>query len=160
MFYKEMLMEAQAKGLTSEKYMWESIDDLEEILCMVKEMAPTAYWKYIRKVHCMIYKGHYDEVFARHDVKHLRYTDKTGVKHEGAHWSAEQVEDATRGFAFPAGTTKWDKWVAANVAYSDLCRKFDDAQILQAMHLMFFADEDFEKSATKIWWYMNCKYNG
>lgn len=154
-----MLVEAQAKGLTSEKYMWESIDDLEEILCMVKEMSPGTYWKYIRKIHSKIYKGHYDEAFANHDVKHLSYTDKSGVKRTGPHWTVEQVEDATKSFVFPQSTNKWDKWVAANVVYSDLCRKFDDAQILQATHLMFFADEDFDNPATKIWWYMSSKLN-
>lgn len=159
MFLKEMLMDAQSKGLGSEKLMWESIDDLEDILCMVKEMSPKTYWQYIRKIHCKIHKGHYDEVFANHDVKHLKYTDKSGNKKEGAHWTVEQVEEATRGFNFPQETNKWDKFVAANVTYSDLCRRFDDGQILQAMHLMFFADEDFENPATKIWWYMNCKYN-
>lgn len=33
MKYKEMLEHAKAKGLASEKTMWDSIDDIEDMLC-------------------------------------------------------------------------------------------------------------------------------
>ena len=37
MHYKEMLEEAKAKGLTSEAKMWESIEEVEELLEEVKK---------------------------------------------------------------------------------------------------------------------------
>ena len=59
--------------------------------------------------------------------------------------------------SFPSGTNKWDKYVAFNAAYSDLMKEFDDAQILKAGYLLYFADEDWG-STTKIWEYMAEKH--
>lgn len=158
--YKKMIEAARASGHTSEKIMWNSIDSLEQVLCVMEREHPDMYWNFIRKQHGMLYNGHYSEEFAMYDVKHLRYTNKNGDKKEGAYWTAEQVEDATKKYQFPAGVNKWDKWVAFNVAYSDLCKKFDDAQILDAAFLLYFADEDWkDSSSTKIWDYMCCKNN-
>jgi hypothetical protein len=63
------------------------------------------------------------------------------------------VEEATKGFIFPSGVNKWDKWVAFNAAYADFCKKFDDDQILEIGYLFYFADTDFSKEG-KIWLYM------
>lgn len=160
--YKKMMEEAKAKGLTSEKMMWESVEDVEEMLCALKMEHPDKYWKFIRKTHGVLFNEHYTEEFAMHDVKHLHYTDKSGSKREGAHWTAEQLEDAVRKYPMPSGVNKWDVFVAGNVAYSDWCKKFDDAQILDLMFLTYFVDEDWggsNTSPTKIWEYMCCKYN-
>ena len=84
--------------------------------------------------------------------------NKKGEKKEGAYWSVEQVEEATRGFTFPSGVNKWDKWVAFNAAYADFCKKFDDAQILEIGYLFYFADEDW-KGKNKIWEYTCLNYS-
>lgn len=158
--YKKMLMEAKAKGITSEKSMWDGIDSVEEMLCVVKEEHPNLYWSFIRKQHGVLYNGHYSEEFAQHDISKLRYTNKAGEKKEGGYWTAQAVDDATKKFQFHPGVNLWDKWVAFNVVYSDLCKKFDDAQILEIGYLIYFADEDWPgNSATKIWDYMCCKYS-
>lgn len=154
--YRQMIEDAKAKGLTSEKTMWQGIDDIEAMLCVMKKEHPDKYWAFIRKQHEIIYCGHYTEDFAMWDVSQLKYTNKKGEKKQGGYWTAEQIEDATKGMSFPMGTTKWDKYVAANVAHSDLCKKFDDEQIIGMMYLFFFADEDWGngKNVTKIWDYM------
>lgn len=153
MMYKKMIEDAKAKGLTSDKAMWESIDELDEMLCVIKKEHPDKYWKFIRKQHGIMYNNHYTEDFAMWDVEQLRYTNKKGEKKEGAYWSVEQVEEATKGFIFPSGVNKWDKWVAFNAAYADFCKKFDDDQILEIGYLFYFADTDFSKEG-KIWLYM------
>lgn len=84
---------------------------------------------------------HFDEEKAKEAVSHIHYTDKAGVKHEGAHWTPEQVESATAQMKFPEGTTKWDKYVAFNIAFSILCKKFDECQIIQIGYMFFFADD-------------------
>ena len=38
--YKKMIEEAKAKGLTTEKMMWQSVDDVEEMLCTIKQEHP------------------------------------------------------------------------------------------------------------------------
>lgn len=157
--YKKMIKEAKAQGLATEKTMWENIEDIQELLSDLKESHPEKYWHFIRRTHGVLFKGHYTEEFAMHDVKHLKYTNSKGEKKEGEYWSVEFVEEATRGMSFPAGVNKWDKYVAANATYADFCKKFDDAQILELMHLSYFADEDWKHPDIKVWEYFFCKYS-
>lgn len=154
--YKTMVTQARAAGLTNEKTMWQSIDHISELLEELREAHPEAYWSFMRREHGLLYHNHYDEGFAMYDVAQMSYTDKKGDKHTGAHWTLEQIESATAGMKFPQGTTRWDKYVAFNAAYADLCRGFDDSDILKAGHLFYFEDEDWG-SPTKIWEYMSRK---
>jgi hypothetical protein len=57
---------------------------------------------------------------------------------------------------FPAGTTKWDKYVAFNAFYSDLCTVYNDEQIIKGAHKFYFEDQDWGDT-TKIWDYVYCK---
>lgn len=159
--YRKMMEDAKAKGLTSEKIMWESIDEVQDMLCALKMEHPDKYWKFIRKTHGTLFKGHYTEEFARHDVKQIQYTNKKGEKKEGEYWSVEQVKDAMKQFPMPSGVNEWDMYVAANVLRADLCKDMDDEMILKATYSFFFKDEDWssEGSSTKVWSYMCCKYN-
>ena len=159
MNYRKMVEHAKKAGVTNEHTMWESIDSFSDLLEELEESHPVLYWAFMRKQQGIMYHGHYDEVYAMWDVSEIRYTNKIGEKKEGAHWTVDQVESATAGMKFPEGTTKWDKWVAASVMYSDLCRKFDDAQILDAMYLFFFNDEDWSSPIPKLWSYMSCKHH-
>lgn len=160
--YKKMIMDAKAKGLASEKMMWDSVDDIQDMLCALQMEHPHKYWKFIRKTHGILFKGHYTEEFARHDVQHIQYTNRKGDRKEGEYWSVEQVKEAMKQFPIPVGVNEWDLYVAANVLHSDLCKELDDEQILKSTYAFFFKDEDWDEkegSSTKIWTYMCCKYN-
>lgn len=154
--YKEMLEKAKIDGVANEKTMWNSVDSLSKMLCVMKKEHPDAYWDFMREQHGIMYSNHYDQEFAEYDVSVMKYTNKDGKERIGAYWTIEQIEQATMNMRFPQGTTKWDKYVAFNAAYSDFCKKFEDAEILNIGHLFFFADEDWG-SSTKIWEYMHCK---
>lgn len=156
MNYKEMIDKAKAEGLTSEKTMWSSIDSLSDMLCIMKKEHPDMYWKFMREQHGIMYNNHYDKEFAEWDVSMLAYTDKAGEKKSGAYWSVEQIEQATAGMKFPAGTTKWDKYVAFNSAWADFSKKYEAEDVLHIGYLFFFADEDWG-SHTKVWEYMAMK---
>ena len=156
MSYRHMVEHAKKAGVTNEKTMWESIDSFSELLEELKESHPQLYWDFIRKQHGIMYHGHYDEHFAIYDVGQMHYTDRQGVKREGAHWTADQIEAATAGMKFPAGTTKWDRFVAMNAAYSDWSKYYDDADILKIGYAFYFADEDWGDES-KIWEYMEHK---
>ena len=158
MDYKQMIEDAKTKGVTSEKMMWQSIDDVDGMLCIMKKEHPKEYWMFLRKQHGNLYAGHYTEEFARWDVSQIKYTSRKGEKKEGEYWSVEQIEEATKGMSFPSGVTKWDKYVAFNAMYSDMCRKFEDAHILDIAHLFYFSDEDWPNPGTKVWDYFCCKY--
>jgi hypothetical protein len=140
-----MIEEAKKKGLTSEKVMWESVDDLDEMLCAIKKEHPDMFWNFIRKQHGLMYKNHYDEEFARWDVEHM--------KPIGMHWTVSQVEEATRGVPLPPGTTIWDKFVALNAFANDLHGVLPDEQIIKAALAFWFADKDWNGEG-KIWKYM------
>lgn len=154
-----MLKAAINKGQSSEKVMWQSVDAVESLLESVKDNDPDAYWQFVRDTHESLYGHHYDEEFARYDVAQLHYTDRQRVPRHGAHWTPEEVDAATAGFSFPQGITKWDKFVAMNVTYSDLNKALNDEEVLKAGHAFWFMDEDWSEqgSACKIWDYTTYK---
>ena len=156
MNYRKMVDQAKKAGVTNEKTMWESIDSFSELLEELEESHPDLYWEFMRKQHGIMFKGHYDESFGVFDVSQIHYTNKAGEKKQGAYWTADQIESATAGMKFPQGVNRWDKYVAFNLAHSDFCKQFDDADILKIGHSFFFADEDWEGD-DKVWRYVECK---
>lgn len=155
MEYKQMILDARKKGLTNENKMWESIASINEGLVLLEQSHPDMYWKLMREQARIMFDGHYTEEFAKYDIDKMHSTDKAGAKHRGAHWSKEEVLAATASKTFPTGVTADDKWVAYNAMWHDLNSKFDDAQILDAAYLFFFADEDWAHPGTKVWDYMS-----
>lgn len=156
MKYKEMLEEAKQKGLASEKTMWDSIDDIEEMLCYMQHEHPEKYWRFMRNQHAIMWKNHYSEEFAEHDISHIKYKDKEGKEHSGGHWTKDQVLSATSNKNYPPGTTDCDKWVAYNVMYADLAKVLDEPHILEVAYTFFFADDDFDYAkGGKVWKYMS-----
>ena len=141
-----MIEEAKSKGLTSEKIMWQSVDDIDGILCVMKKEHPDMYWEFVRKQHGLLYGNHYTEDFAKWDVEQM--------KPLGMYWTPKQIEDATRGISFPSGTTIWDKFVAFNSFANDLKPVLTDEQIIKAAFAFWFDDKDYKETG-KIWRYMS-----
>lgn len=156
MNYREMVDHAKKAGVTNEHTMWESIDSFSELLDELKESHPQMYWEFMRKQHGIMFHNHYDEDFAVWDVSQMYHTDKNGDKKYGAYWTIEQIESATSGMKFPAGTTKWDKFVAMNASKHDWGKDYDDAEIIRLGYEFYFADEDWGDD-TKIWDYISHK---
>jgi hypothetical protein len=149
-----MLTDAKKVGHWDEKKMWRNVEDIDDILCVVKEHDEHAYWSFMRDTYGLLHDNHYaDEDWAMWDVSCLSWTDKDGHKKTGAHWSIEQVEEATKGLQFSSSVTPYDKFVAYNAAYSDWNKNFDDSQILKIAYDFYFKDEDFNGN-DKIWEYM------
>lgn len=153
MDYKKMISDF-AKAGGSEAKMWETVDITEMAMDYIKETNPDKYDCLMRKLHESLYGKHYTEELALHEVSKMHSTGADGTKHEGAHWTMEQVTSATAGLAFPKGTTKCDVFVAANAFWHDLHKKFTDEQILTATYLFWFDDEDWDGDG-KIWDYMS-----
>lgn len=127
---------------------------LGEAFEYLKEHDKEKYKSIEKKLYETTHGCHYNEEYAAEAVAKLHYTDKTGNKKIGPHWTREQVIEATKGYTFPAKTTDCDKYVAFNAAYADFSRKFDDQQVLDIAYLFFFDDEDWASDG-KIWKYMN-----
>lgn len=95
---------------------------------------------------------HFDKESAEEAVKRIYYTTKDGVEHHGAHWSLEQVLDATSTLEFKDCVTDYDKYVAFNAAYADLNKALTEELIIETAYAFFFEDED--APCNKIWLYM------
>ena len=153
MDYKKMITDYATNG-GDEKKMWASVDVTEMAMEYIKEKDPEKYECLMRKLHEALYGKHYCEEFALHDVAQMHSTGADGTKHVGAHWTVDQIEAATKGLTFPAGTTKWDKFVAFNAFANDLGGVLTDEQILKAAYAFWFDDEDWKEEG-KIWDYMS-----
>lgn len=140
-----MIEDAKAKGLTSEKMMYQSIDDVDAMLCMMEKEHPKEYWAFLRKQHGLLYANHYTEEFAMWDVENM--------KPLGMYWTKAQVEEATKNMSFPSGTTSCDKFVAFNASANDLKDVLKDEDILKVAYAFWFNDKDW-KGKGKIWEYM------
>lgn len=152
MEYKKLIEDARSKGLTSEKTMWRSIEEIDSLLCMMEKEHPKEFWAFLRRQHGLLYNNHYTEEFAQWDIEHM--------KPIGMYWTKAQVEEATKHMNFPSGTTSCDKWVAFNAFKNDLVDALEDEAILKAAHAFWFADKDWKdgKSSAKIWEYMMLNY--
>lgn len=153
--YKKMIDQARKDGVANEKTMDASIESVDQLLEQLKEAHPDIYDAFIAKQHELLYGPHYNEMFAMMAVAGIAYTDADGKSHKGEYWSVAEVDEATRGLAFPQGTTKWDKYVAYNAMKSDLAKVAADKDILNAAYAFYFADEDY-RGHGKIWQYMQC----
>jgi hypothetical protein len=146
--YKEMLEHAKSKGVTSEKDMWQSVEDIDALLCMIKKTDEKSYYSFLRKTYANLYSNHYaTEDFAAWDIAQMKSTQADGKTLTGAFWTCEQVQEAVKslGVSIPSEVTKYDLWVAANAAKHDFGRKFEDSKVLEIMYLFYIDDEDYAK---------------
>lgn len=95
---------------------------------------------------------HFNQRSAEDAVKRIWYTTKDGTEHHGAHWTLEQILQATKDLEFDECVTDYDKFVAFNVAYADLCKTLSNELIIETAYAFFFEDED--APCNKIWRYM------
>lgn len=158
MNYKSLLEQARTHGVTSEKKMWQAISALSNDLEDLKSKCPDTYWRILRNQHAVMYENHYTELYANYDVNRLEYLDAKGEERTGPHWTRSEIINATSGMKFHPKVNDWDKYVAFNAMYADLCANMTDEEILRAAHLFYFCDKDWKPEVddcTKIWDYMS-----
>lgn len=145
---------AKASGSVPEAKLMAVIEDASSMLDKAQKepISKECYWKFMRRVHTILCGPHYNQEFAMWDISMLSWTNRKGEKKTGAYWTLDQIEEAAKPLSFPSGTTKWDKYVAFNVFYSDMSSVMSDDQILSSAYKFFFADEDAPSG--KVWLYM------
>lgn len=148
----KMFTAAKKAGVANESKMWSSVAAMAPAMAILESEHPEEYWSMMRDQHEILWGPHYDEEFADNDVSKIHWTGKDGQKHTGAHWSREQIDEATKAMQFPSGTTMCDKYVAFNSFFADMCKEHDDATILMDAYTFYFKDEDAPEG--KIWKYM------
>ena len=142
------------KSGANEQVMWHAVEVADNMLSEIKESHPERYDYYMRQMTQALFGCHYTESIAMSDVDDMHHTDSNGEVVSGLYWTPDQVEEAWVGKPFPKGTTKFDKFVAANAIWHDLNGEFDDEQILDIAYRIFFADEDSNLEG-KVWKYMS-----
>lgn len=153
--YKEIIKKNWRNS--SEETMNKSVDLVAELLEDVKESNPEEYWRFIRKQQGLMSGGHYDEEFARYDVKQMWHTTKHGEKRMGEHWSVEQAKQVMREHGLSAPINEFDVYVALNAFWHDLeCVITDESMLIEAAIEFWFKDDDFA-ATNKVWWYMCSK---
>ena len=157
MTYKDLYSNAQTLGLNSEKKMHACIEQLSKDILPLKDTHPDIYWHLLRNQHAIMFDRHYTESYANYDVNGLRYMNAEGKTCEGPHWTRAEVVAATKGLQFHPKVNDWDKYVAFNSMYADLCAEMTDEEILKAAYLFYFRDKDWQTNddCTKIWDYMS-----
>lgn len=165
MHYIDLLKQAKAHGVSSEKKMWASVEalsnDLAPLATVPDKSLSGLYWRILRNQHAILYDRHYSEPFANHDVNVLVWSKQpdgvpTPTSGKGPHWSKAEILAATKDLKFHSKVNDWDKYVAFNSMYADLCAEMDDAAIIKAAYLFYFNDKDWqpnEDDCTKIWDY-------
>ena len=150
------MVETAVKNGGGEKAMWLSVDVTSELMETLEHHHPELYEHYMRKSYEAMYGKHYNQHFAEEDVAKLHSVDREGKVQAGAHWTMQQIIEATTsmGYKFPQGTTDGDKFVAFNSAWHDFSKKFEDKDVLCIGYLFYFADEDW-KGDGKVWEYMS-----
>ena len=133
--------------------LWQTTDIGLKVAEFMTNPTEEGYECIVRRLSECLHGKHYSEESAMRDVYKIHYSDASGAEKHGPHWTVEQIEEVTKGKAFPAGTTKWDKYVAYNNTYADLCKVLTDEQILKVAYALWFADEDWHSDG-KIWDYM------
>lgn len=122
MMYKSMMEDAKSKGIATEKVMWDSIDELEDMLCTLKKEHPEMYWVFIKKTHKAIFGAHYNEDFGEWRIEQMFFKDKNGMEHKSPYWRKEDyraVYEANKGKLKNPKYTCWDLAVTLEMLRSD-----------------------------------------
>lgn len=146
--FMKMVRDSVSSG-SNEQVMWHAVEVAEDLLQEVKESHPEKYDHYMRKMSEALFGCHYNEALAMEDVDAMCHTNENGEKIQGRYWSPEQVEAAWAGKKFPEGTTKFDRFVAANFCWHRFTGYLDDEVVLNVAYKLFFP-EDGEKSVN-VW---------
>ena len=160
MHYKQMMKDYQAKGMVSEKKMWEAVSVLENPMACLKEKDPRVYDEAMRNLHEVFCGPHYNECFAREDVAEMHHKNAKGETIKGEHWNMEQVNAAIKGMNIPGNANAWDVYVALNANWHDKESKFSEwfgdkleQRIIEDAINYYFLDADAPEG--KMWLYIN-----
>lgn len=163
MTYKDLVKENVSKFKGDEKVMWASIGKVSDLLEQIKETHPKIYWNFMREQHETMFGKHFNEPYAKWQVKQMHHRGDDGKNYSGEHWSIEATNSVLSKYRskIPSAYNEWDFYVALNAQYHDYCawarRQFTDdyeTAIIEMALAFWFADEDWI-GHTKVWDYFS-----
>ena len=122
----------------------------------------------VRKVYGEMSDGHYNEEFAREDIKRMYYTDKEGNKHYGPYWTDDELMTLYRRYKNEIpGYNCWDWSVVMTMAKSDMYpiitawfpELTEDGvnEKLVQYSINWLKDPDSPYGQSKVWGYLNSR---
>jgi hypothetical protein len=148
-----------------EAMMWKSVEIISDE--MEKHMDEATRTALMRRLYGEMAGGHYDEAFAKEDVRKMYYIDTDGQKKYAPYWTDEQVREVYNSVKaeVPKAYNFWDFYVALQMVKSDNCplmRKwFPDAtpedmdKKFVELTLNWLKDDDNPFGSEKVWGYLN-----
>lgn len=163
MTYQDIISAARKEGKATEKNIQAAAERLSQDLFGLKQKHAGIYQTIIRNQHAAYFGKHYSEQMAHCDVDDLEWSadnEDGEAAGYGARWTTDELERLTTGMHFHARVNMWDKFVAFNAMYADLCRFMDEDEIIKAAYAFYFHDNDWQNDGdcTKIWDYMTHHY--
>lgn len=164
--YINTIKEYKKEGiLLDETKMWNSLHNLEEILCDAEKHQKDKFWKVMRELHEDFKGCHFNEVYAKYEVSEMYHTGLDGRMYKGEKfdmYKAEEVHSKYRG-VIKSSDTIHDVYVAINAQYHDYFPIFKTwfqgeeesvlhHKIIEAAISFWFRDEDYLEGG-KIWKY-------
>ena len=158
--YELIKKHSDGKG---EGVMWKTVMMVSD--AVEKKMSPEDKQELMRSIYGEMSSGHYDEMFAKEDVKKMYYIDEAGKKQYAPYWTEEQVREVYDGVVddIPEEYNFWDFFVTMNMSLSDnrkiLREWFPDATSEQInkkvtdLAVNWLNDEDIDCRA-KVWKYL------
>ena len=150
-----------------EAMMWKTVKVISDAI--ETGMSDEAKEGLMRSLYGEMTAGHYDEHFAKEDVKKLYYVSEDGKAHYAPYWTDEQVKAVYESVkaAIPKEYGFWDFYVTLQMVKSDNCpmyRKWFPNATPEEMDVKFVEtavnwlnDPDNPYGEKKIWGYMNRK---
>lgn len=151
MNFEKLINRAKEQGIINDPKMVAAVSAMTPMLTLLAKEHPDEYNKFVRTQYETMYGRHYNEEFAKEDADNLVYTNRQGEQRQGAHWTRDQVLDATKRFTFSPEVTEWDKYVAFNAFFADTNQDLEDELVLKAAYRFYFCDQDWPSKNTKIW---------
>ena len=149
-----------------EDAMWASVDLVSKAL--EDHLTESEYNDIKKKMHYIMFGGHFDKEFANKQIAKFYYIDTDGSKHFAPYWTEDEVKSVYNEVRSTISDYNfYDFEVALNMIKSDYCpllkRWFPDedkdshVKRLVALTLNWLIDEDNPFGTEKVWLYFNSK---
>lgn len=129
----------------------EKIEEARKLMCdtikHMKEHCPSAYWRLVTNLHCLLNGPNFDEESAKMAVSRMHNVDGT----VGGHWTKEDTDK----LAMQHGIEhKCDFYYAMNMLHSDLSAIFgnDVTMYVKVAKALYFDDPDAPKGKLFLQW--------
>ena len=160
--YELIKKHSDGKG---EGVMWKTVQMVSD--AVEKKMTPEDKLSLMRSIYGEMANGHYDEMFAKEDVKKMYYVDDSGKKQFAPYWTKEQVREVYESVVddIPSEYNFWDFYVALQMQKADMCQMLkkwypdatpeDMTKKLVDLAVNWMDDPDSPHGEKKVWSYLN-----